>query len=289
MQKPDPEVLRRTILQSRRRAGPRHHGRRFRHRRAHRPRRAAPGHRRRLSAIAKCRSRRLQPDRLISSYTELPAAIRGIEAAVPKPRPDMRVLVENSWTVRGLSRQNRPLSERDGKRAATGTDEGTRGLIGGARPAGFGRPVRPRHHLFARLGDRPLRFPLRLLHGGEHVVSAEGRSPDARRTRPAVFGLRRPRRPQASPHRRRAAGPPRHHDAGRFSVAAPARGRPRRTDADHQRLAARQICRRSQGRTACAASMSRSTRSTPTNSAPSPAGAISIRCSPASTPRRPRA
>jgi hypothetical protein len=31
------------------------------------------------------------------------------------------------------------------------------------------------------LGDGPLRFPLRLLHGGKHVVSAEVRNLDAGR------------------------------------------------------------------------------------------------------------
>ena len=33
-----------------------------------------------ISAIARCRSRRLQPDRIISSFADLPAAIRDIEA-----------------------------------------------------------------------------------------------------------------------------------------------------------------------------------------------------------------
>ena len=42
------------------------------------------------------------------------------------------------------------------------------------------------------------------------------------RTRPAVLGLYRARRTQASPHRRRALGAARHHDACRFAVAAPA-------------------------------------------------------------------
>ena len=68
----------------------------------------------------------------------------------------------------------------------------------------FGRA----HHLFARLGDRSLRFPLRLLHGRGHDLPAEGRCPDARGARPAVLRLRRARRAQASPHRRRAAGAP---------------------------------------------------------------------------------
>ena len=37
------------------------------------------------------------------------------------------------------------------------------------------RSVRARHHLSARVGDRPLRFPLRLLHVGTHDVPAQGR------------------------------------------------------------------------------------------------------------------
>ena len=50
-----------------------------------------------------------------------------------------------------------------------------------------------------------------------------------------------------------------------------------------------EIRRRARRRTASSASTSRSTRSIPTSSAPSPAGAISTRCWPASTPRRPPA
>ncbi len=38
------------------------------------------------------------------------------------------------------------------------------------------RSVRPRDQLFARFGDRPLRFPLCVLHGGKHDFSAKGRS-----------------------------------------------------------------------------------------------------------------
>ena len=48
MQKPDPEVLRRTILQSRRRSVAGDHGRQFRHRHPDRPRRCRSGDRRRF-------------------------------------------------------------------------------------------------------------------------------------------------------------------------------------------------------------------------------------------------
>ena len=75
----------------------------------------------------------------------------------------------------------------------------------------------------------------------------------------------------------------------RLAVAPSRLRRARRTHADHQRLAARQICRPSLRRMACAASTSRSTRSIRPSSARSPAGAISTRCWPASMPRRPPA
>ena len=69
------------------------------------------------------------------------------------------------------------------------------------RAATSDRPVRARDHLSARLGDRPLRLPLRLLHVRAHGVPAQGRAPDARGARPALLGLRRPRgaRSSASP------------------------------------------------------------------------------------------
>ena len=51
------------------------------------------------------------------------------------------------------------------------------------------------------------------------------------------------RRAQAAPDRRRAAGAARDHDAGALALA-PSRRRARRTDADHQRLAASEIRRR---------------------------------------------
>ena len=60
----------------------------------------------------------------------------------------------------------------------------------GLRPAA-GRSVRAGDHLSARLGHRPLRFPLRLLHVGGHDVPAEARSSDARGARPGLLRLRR--------------------------------------------------------------------------------------------------
>ena len=65
-----------------------------------------------------------------------------------------------------------------------------------------------------------------------------------------------------------------------------AQRRARRAHADHQRLAIAEICRRARRPWASSASTSRSTRSIPTSSAPSRAGASSTRSWPASTPRR---
>ena len=53
------------------------------------------------------------------------------------------------------------------------------------------RSVRAGDQLSARIGDRPLRFPLRLLHGGGHDLPAEDGAAVARGARPAVHGLRR--------------------------------------------------------------------------------------------------
>ena len=44
------------------------------------------------------------------------------------------------------------------------------------------RPLRSGHHLPSGLGDGPLRFPLRLLHGGRHDLPAQGGDPDAWRS-----------------------------------------------------------------------------------------------------------
>ena len=144
----------------------------------------------------------------------------------------------------------------------------------GRRP---GRSVRARHHLSAGLGDGPLRFPLRLLHGGGHDVPAQGRSAQPRGARPAVQRLHRQGRAQAAAHRRRAAGAARDHDAGRLAVAPSRDRRARRAHAHHQRLAARRNMPPSLPATASSASTSRSIRSIPTSSAPSPAGASSTR------------
>ena len=149
-----------------------------------------------------------------------------------------------------------------------------------------GRPVRARDHLSARLGDRPLRFPLRLLHVGKHELPAEGRSAHAGRARPAVQRLRGPRRPEAAVDRRRAAGAARHHDADRLAVA-PSR-RPARWTSSRSPPMARSFRNMPPNSPASAssASTSRSTRSIRKNSAPSRAGASSTRFWPASTRRR---
>jgi len=54
----------------------------------------------------------------------------------------------------------------------------------------------------------------------ENMPSCPRPTSDTGRARPAVLRLRRARRPQASPHRRRAAGPARHHDPRQLAVAA---------------------------------------------------------------------
>ena len=139
------------------------------------------------------------------------------------------------------------------------------------------RSVRARDHLSARVGDRPLRLPLRLLHVREHELPAEGRSAHARGTRPAVQRLRRARRAQAAADRRRAAGAARHHDALRLAVAPSGVGRARRADADHQRLAASEIrARARRSRRQAHQRFARHARSR-RNSAPSRAGASSTR------------
>ena len=147
------------------------------------------------------------------------------------------------------------------------------------------RPVRPDHQLFAGVGHRSLRPALLLLHVRRHDVPAQGRSAHAGGTRPAVFGLHRQGRAQAAADRRRTAGPAQRDVAGALAVAPSRHRRARRTDADHQRLAAGALCRANCATAACAASTCRWTRSIRRNSAPSPAGAISTRCWPASRPR----
>ena len=153
-----------------------------------------------------------------SRTTCLPAAAGRVSPSPFPPPPQPRISRAGScapgkfWTIRALSGTMtaylvwRCMDSVSDKPAKLGTRRRR-------RAAGAGRSVRPRHLLSARLGDRPLRFPLRLLHGGKHVLSAQGRGAHAGRARPAVLGLRRARRAQASPHRRRAAGPARHHDA----------------------------------------------------------------------------
>src|ERR1700730_1436685 len=69
-------------------------------------------------------------------------------------------------------------------------------------PAKHDRPVWTNHHLSARFGHRPLRIPLRLLHGGRDELPAEIRAADPGRARPRVQRVRQARRPKAAPDRR---------------------------------------------------------------------------------------
>ena len=91
-----------------------------------------------------------------------------------------------------------------------------------------------RHQLLARLRHRPLRLPLRLLHGGGHDVPAEGGDPDARRAGPAVQRLRPPGREEAAADRRRAAGAQEHHVPVPRAFAPSRERRAPGTDAHHQ-------------------------------------------------------
>ena len=107
--------------------------------------------------------------------------------------------------------------------------------------AGHDRSVRPARHLSARLGHRPLRLPLHLLHGRAHDLPAQEGPAVARGTGPRLLGVRRQGRAQASHHRRRAAGAQEHHVAVPRAGAPPRRRRPRRADADHQRQPAAEV------------------------------------------------
>src|SRR4051812_31160068 len=99
-----------------------------------------------------------------------------------------------------------------------------------------GRSVRPDHPLSARLGHRPLRPALLLLHVRRHDLPAEGGSADAGRTRPAVLGVHRQGRAEIATHRRRAAGPTQYDVAGALALASPRFRRLERADADNQRF-----------------------------------------------------
>ena len=112
------------------------------------------------------------------------------------------------------------------------------------RPARAAGPVRAGAARPPDLGHRPLQLPLPVLHarGG---VRPRLRLPPARRgavvrgDRAPRVDLRRPRRPQAADHRRRAARPPRPAVARRPPRAAADDGRRSgRPHADHQRLRA---------------------------------------------------
>ena len=97
------------------------------------------------------------------------------------------------------------------------------------------RSVRPTDLLSPRLGHRPLRPALRLLHGGGHDLPAEAGGADARGAGPALRRLHRPWRREDPPDRRRAAGAEERH------LAVPQPRRPARwrraagADGHHQR------------------------------------------------------
>src|SRR5579885_1321229 len=74
------------------------------------------------------------------------------------------------------------------------------------------RSVRPAYLLSTRFGDRSLRLPLRLLHGGRHDLFTEGRDTVAGRARPAVQRFHPKGREEATPDGRRAAGAAEHHE-----------------------------------------------------------------------------
>src|SRR3546814_4554493 len=58
-------------------------------------------------------------------------------------------------------------------------------------PPSARRPLRPRHHLPAGVRHRPVRLPLRLLHGGGDDLPAQGGPPDAGGARPRMQRLDR--------------------------------------------------------------------------------------------------
>ena len=109
------------------------------------------------------------------------------------------------------------------------------------------RPVRPDDQLFAGVGHGSLRSALLLLHVGRHDIPAKGRSADARRARPAVFGIHRQGRAEVAADRRRTAGPAQRDVAGALAVAASQIRRTQRTDADDQWLATGALCQRTAG------------------------------------------
>jgi len=101
-----------------------------------------------------------------------------------------------------------------------------------------------------------------------HDIPAQGRSPDAGGTRPAVLGLHRQGRAQAAADRRRAAGPAQCDVAGALAVAPSEERSAQRVDADHQRFATGAFRRPNWPTAGFAASTCRWTRWIRRNSAP---------------------
>ncbi len=110
-----------------------------------------------------------------------------------------------------------------------------------------GRSFRPARDVSARVSDRPVRFPLHLLHVRAYDLPAQAGPALAGGAGPALLGFRRQGRAQAAHHGRRAAGAQEHPLAVPQAVAAPWR-RPRRGDADDQRQPAGEVRGRAEGR-----------------------------------------
>ena len=118
----------------------------------------------------------------------------------------------------------------------------------------------------SRVGDRPLRLPLRRLHGGRHDFPAEGGGPQPRGARPGLLSaFVRHGRAEAPPH----GGEPLSaatSSASSAALGAPSgSGPPRRADPHDERQPARPLRRR-----AVAAGSGASTSRVDTPTRPSP-------------------
>ena len=103
VQKPDPRIFRLTVARAGGKPDARDHGRGFGHRHPHRPRRQRAGDRRRFRLYRRSDCD-VAPDRVISSFAQLPAAIvdllRSFVAAVAAL---CAVRGKMIWTIRALS------------------------------------------------------------------------------------------------------------------------------------------------------------------------------------------
>ncbi len=150
-------------------------------------------------------------------------------------------------------------------------------------------PFAPDDFLSARLRDRPLRFPLRLLHVRGHGVPAQGGPADASKSSTALCSAFIARGvAQAAADGRRAAGPARHHDPVRVRCRAILRSgalEELTLTTNGSQLAKYAAELKAHGVRAHQC-LARHARSGQVPRA-SHAGAISRRCWPASTPHRP--